>query len=165
MLSGSLLKYSGLAVALACCMALPACNSVSNTTVSSNGTLWEATLLETTGSPSPYDFVTEFSIAANGALTFDGITFITNNPCFVSGATMAGQAALTVDTTTYAVTGTMNLAVQSGTPSGNALQLTGTEVTGTETDGTLSSGVVTGNWALTGGSGCTEAGTFTLRQQ
>ena len=83
----------------------------------------------------------------------------------MSGGSASGQATLTVDTTTNAVSGTLNFSVQSGTPAGNTLQLTGTTVTGTETSGSLTGGVVTGGWMLTGSSGCTTGGTFTLRQQ
>ncbi len=150
---------------LALSILLAGCGSTSSTTVSSGGSAWQAALLESSGASTPYNFITLFSIADDGSLSVSSLTFITNNPCFVSGASAGGQAMLTVDTTTDQVTGTMNYAVQSGDPAGNALQLTGTSVTGSEVSGGLTGGVVTGNWALTGSSGCTGAGTFTLRQQ
>ena len=145
---------------------LAGCGSSSNSnTVSSKGSFWQATLLESTGAATTFDFVTQFSIANGGSLSVSNLTFITANPCFVSGASANGMANLTVDTSTSQVTGTLNYAVQSGTPSGNILTLTGPTVTGTESGSSLTGATVTGGWALTGSATCTGGGTFTLKQQ
>jgi hypothetical protein len=165
-MQGRIMRKVALALLLALSILSTGCGSTSTTTVSSGGSPWEGSLLESSGAPTPYNFITLFSIAGDGSLSITSLTFITNNPCFVSGASASGQSALTVDTTTDEVSGTLDYAVQSGDPAGNALQLTGTSVTGTEpTGGSLTGGVVTGNWTLTGSSGCTGGGTFTLRQQ
>jgi hypothetical protein len=156
-------KVAG-AVLVALSVLLTGCGSTS-TTISSNGSFWEATLIESSGAATAYDFNSQFSIGSDGTLSVSSIVFFTSNQCFVSGATAGGQAALTVDTTTEAVTGTLDFNVQSGTPSGNALQLTNTSVTGTESGTSLTGAVVTGDWTLTGSAGCTNGGTFTLRQQ
>jgi hypothetical protein len=156
-------KVAG-AVLVALSVLLTGCGNTS-TTISSNGSFWEATLIESSGAATQYDFDAQFSIAGSGSLSVNSITFFNSNPCFVSGQTGSGQAVLTVDTTTEAVTGTLDFNVQSGTPSGNALQLTNTSVTGTESGTSLTGAVVTGDWTLTGSSGCTNGGTFTLRQQ
>jgi len=155
-----------LAAQSALLMLVMGCGSSSNnTTVSSKGSFWQATLLESTGAATTFDFVTQFSIATGGSLSVGNLTFITANPCFVSGASANGMANLTVDTSTNQVTGTLNYAVQSGTPSGNTLTLTGPTVTGTESGSSLTGATVTGGWALTGSATCTGGGTFTLKQQ
>ena len=140
-------------------------SSSSSTAVSSNTSIWQASLLQATGAPTAFDFITTLSISGSGGLSVSNLTFITSDPCFVSGATANGTASFTVDTTTNAVTGTLTYNVQSGTPSGSALQLTGT-VVGTESGGALSSGAtVTGTWTLTGAAGCTDGGSFTMKKQ
>jgi hypothetical protein len=50
------------------------------------------------------------------------------------------------------VSGTFGMNVQSGSPGGNTLMMTGT-VTGS---------AITGNWSLTGSTGCTGTGHFTM---
>jgi len=161
------MKKVAVAALSALAVLLVGCGNTSSTTVSSNGSFWEATLVETSGAATPYDFNTQFSISGTGALSVSSLVFFTSNPCFVSGATGSGQAMLTVDTTTSQVTGTLNYGLQSGTPTGNSLQLTGTTVTGTESGTALTGGVVTGTWTLTATSaGCANnSGSFTLRQQ
>lgn len=72
---------------------------------------------------------------------------------------------LTENTTNFTVTGPVTFTVQSG---GNTLTLNG-NLTGTENGlngTTLSGAVVTGNWTLTGGTGCNDpsGGTFVMTQ-
>ncbi|MGA7909398.1 MAG: hypothetical protein WCA16_18470, partial [Candidatus Sulfotelmatobacter sp.] len=81
----------------------------------------------------------------DGSLNVSGIEFITAGACFASGATASGS--LMVTTTNNVVTGPLSFVVQSGTPPGNTLTLTGTE------NGT----VITGTWTLAGGSDCNES--------
>jgi hypothetical protein len=50
------------------------------------------------------------------------------------------------------VNGAFSMTVQSGSPAGNKLTLTGT----------VHGNSITGQWVLTGSSGCTGTGTFTM---
>jgi hypothetical protein len=110
-----------------------------------NGT-WTAIL-----SDSAFSFGTSVVVNGDGTLSIDQFSFSTNGPCFVSGETESGSFAFTGDFNGN-VTGHFDYKVVSGSPSGNTLTLTGT----------VSGGTIGGNWSLTGGSGCTGSGTFTM---
>ena len=110
-----------------------------------NGT-WTAIL-----SDSAFSFGTSVVVNGDGTLSIDQFSFSTNGPCFLSGETESGSFAFTGDFNGN-VTGHFDYKVVSGSPSGNTLTLTGT----------VSGGTIGGNWSLTGGSGCTGSGTFTM---
>ena len=76
---------------------------------------------------------------------------MTTSPCFSSGNTESGSFTLGGDFNGN-VKGQFGMTVQSGTPSGNTLALTGT----------VNGNTITGNWTLTGSSGCAGNGTFTM---
>jgi hypothetical protein len=69
----------------------------------------------------------------------------------VSGETESGSFAFTGDFNGK-VTGTFTFNVVSGSPSGNTLKLMGT----------VNGNAITGTWTLTGGTGCTGSGNFTM---
>ena len=141
--------------------------NVVNTTTSGN---WEAQLVGGNGETSGLNFITAFSVRDSGPLDITGFSFFNQGSCFstaVNAEKETGSAVLTTSST-GAVTGSMSYAVTS-TTAGSVLTLTSTSVNGTSngtvgTTGTLSNGVVAGNWALTGASGCTGAGTFIMCQ-
>jgi hypothetical protein len=149
-------------------------NNTSTTTSTSTAGKWEALLTGGTGQASLLNFVTSFSVTNSGPLNVTGFTFLNDGACFakgLNGTTQSGSAALTTSTTN-AVTGTLDLTINSVTPAGNTLKLTGA-LTGTSngtttTTGTLSNGVVVGTWTLTGSSDCTggdtNQGSFTMCQ-
>lgn len=151
-------------------------NSTSkNSTTTTAGGSWEALLSGGKGPASQLNFVTSFTVTdttgvSNQPLSISGFSFFNAGACFATGAgasTEAGNATLNTSATNQ-VTGTLNFTVNSVTPAGNTLSLTG-NLTGTSngtatTTGTLSSGVVSGTWTLTGGSDCTGTGTFIMCQ-
>jgi len=134
-------------------------------TTSANGN-WEATLTGGAGPASQLDFITAFTVKdTNGGssqpLSISGFSFINSGSCFSSTAvTVSGSAALTTSNNNQ-VTGTISLTVTGGSSS---LILDGTTLTGTANSGALSGGAVTGTWSLTGGSGCSGSGNFTMCQ-
>lgn len=136
-------------------------NTTTTTTTSATGN-WEAQLTGGTGPASLLNFVTAFSVTNSGPLNITGFGFINAGSCFVSGATETGTADITTDSTN-AVTGTLSYSVQSGSPSGNVLTLTG-NVTGTASNNALTGGAVVGTWTLTGSNDCTGTGDFTMCQ-
>jgi hypothetical protein len=111
-----------------------------------NGT-WTAVL---TGDEN-FTFGTSLVVNNDGTLIVSQFSFSTNGPCFVSGETESGSFGLTGDFNGK-VTGTFTLNVVSGQPSGNTLMLAGT----------VNGNAITGTWSLTGGSGCTGSGNFTM---
>ena len=143
-------------------------STTTSTAVTGN---WEAELTGGIGEASVLNFITAFSVTDISGntepLNITGFSFFNQNSCFASVQNPTGVAALVVDSTN-AVTGTITYTVQSGSPAGTILTLTG-NVTGTSngtvgTTGTFSNGAVTGTWTLTGGEGCTGTGTFTMCQ-
>jgi hypothetical protein len=127
------------------------------------GLNWQAQMLGVDG----LSFITQFTINSDGTLNISNFQFLTHDStsCFPdNGGTVSGSMALAVNSTTFAVTGTLNsFTVVSG---GNTLTLSG-NVTGTESGTTLTGGSITGSWSLAGsGSGaCANAsGTFTMTQ-
>jgi hypothetical protein len=110
-----------------------------------NGT-WTAIL-----SDSDFSFGTSVVVNGDGTLSVDQFSFSTSGPCFVSGETESGSFAFTGDFNGK-VTGTFTFNVVSGLPSGNTLKLMGT----------VNGNAITGTWTLTGGTGCTGSGNFTM---
>ena len=142
-----------------------ACGSSSKTTTPATATgVWSADLPGGTGSASGFSFTTQFTVNGNGSLSISYFEFLTSGTCFpITGGTQTGSMVLTTNTTTNTVTGTFVYTVQSG---GNTLTLNGT-VTGSVATNTttFSGGLVTGTWAVTGGTGCNVTGqSFTMNQ-
>ena len=177
-MQGRPVKKIAILALLALELAVSSCgtSTPSNTTTTSTSGNWEALLTGGLGDASQLNFVTAFTVTntngdGNQPLDITGFGFINAGVCFVAGETQNGSANLITNSTDQ-ITGTMSYIVTSGTPSGNKLTLTGTNVYGTytgttTTTGTLSDGVVTGTWTLTGGaggSGCKGSGQFIMCQ-
>ncbi len=149
-------------------------NTIAPSTTSTASTAtWEAQLTGGTDQASLLNFTTEFSVENSGPLDIKGFSFFNVGKCFangVNGSTETGTATLITGSANQ-VTGTLNFTVNSVTPAGNSLMLTG-NLTGTSngtptTTGTLSNGVVVGTWTLTGGTGdptCVATGNFVMCQ-
>lgn len=159
------------AILLVAAIMLNGCGSSSTATQTAAGGLWSATMIGGAGPVSDPSFATQFTVSGvGGTLTISSFQFYTAAACLpVNGETPSGTMTLSLNTTTYQVTGTLNaFTVQSG---GNTLTLTG-NVTGTEPGGpngtTLTGGVITGTWTFTGSgtpTGCNDtSGSFTMTQ-
>lgn len=129
-------------------LTLTGCGSNSNSS-NINGN-WNATLMST-GTTPVLTFGTSLVVNGNGALNITNFSFTTNSPCFVSGETESGSFTLSGNFNGQ-VKGSFGFTVNSGTPSGNTLTLSGT----------ANGNTITGTWTLTGGTGCTGNGTFTM---
>ena len=88
---------------------------------------------------------------SSGTVTVNNLHFSTNSPCFVSGETAAGTFALSGDFNGN-VSGQFGMTVQSGSPGGNSLTLTGT----------VGGNTISGHWSLVGSSSCAGSGQFTM---
>jgi hypothetical protein len=171
----AILIVLALPLAISGCGSTTLANTPTNTTTNGN---WEAKLTGGTGAASELNFVTSFTVTDNGTgtnlgLDITGFSFINAGTCFangIDGSSEIGTATFSTATGTDQVTGQLSYTITSIVPPGNVLTLssyqdglTGTSSNGTSsTTGTLANGVVVGNWALTGGTGCTGSGTFLM---
>jgi hypothetical protein len=132
-------------------LALVGCGSNSNST-SINGN-WNATLLSNGSNTTTFAFGTSLTVNGDGSLTVSNFKFTTSSPCFQSGTTETGGFSISGNFSGQ-TNGAFTMAVQSGTPAGNTLTLNGTDHGNT----------ISGKWTLTGSSGCTGSGTFTMNK-
>ncbi len=144
------MKQFAALVLLAACAILVGCggsNSVNPATI--NGA-WTATLTDSNN--QAYGSL-DLSMVTNGggALTVTNLTITAPSPCFVSGQTATGSFSL-MGNFNGNVTGTFALTVQSGTPAGNIMSLSGK----------ANGNTISGSWKLTGGFGCTGNGLFIM---
>jgi hypothetical protein len=143
-------KKLGIAVLLAVCLALIGCGSSNSNPSNINGN-WNAALTDT-GNTTVFTFGTSLvANNSNGTLTVSNFSFSTNSSCFVSGETESGSFVLSGNFNGN-VTGKFQFNVTSGSPSGNALTLSGT----------ANGNTIGGTWTLTGGTGCTGSGNFIM---
>lgn len=143
------MKHFALATLLAVGLALVGCGANSANPANFNGA-WNATLLDINNT-TVFSFGTSLVVNGNGSLTISNFQFNSNSPCFVSGETESGSFAL-MGNFNGQVNGRFGFTVQSGSPSGNVLTLSGT----------ANGNTVSGTWTLTGGSGCAGSGSFRM---
>jgi len=146
------MKQLGIAMLFVLGLMLSACGGGSSN--NSNGSVsgnWTASLSNPDGGPA-FAFTMSLSQNSGTVVSVTNLTFTTATPCFVSGGSATGSFILSGNFNGN-VTGSFQLTVQSGTPSGNVLAL----------QGTVNNNVISGTWALTGvTSGCTGSGNFTV---
>ena len=143
------MKQFALAALLAMSFALVGCGSNSSNPATIDGT-WNATLLDINNT-TVFTFGTSLVVNGDGSLTISNFRFNSNSPCFVSGETASGSFTL-MGNFNGQVKGRFGFTVQSGSPSGNTLTLSGT----------ANGNTVSGTWTLNGGSGCSGSGSFTM---
>jgi len=141
------MKTLAVAILLVAALTLAGCGSSNPTNINGN---WTATL---TGSQT-FNFTTSIIENSDGTVSVSKFSFSSNSSCFVSGETETGTFALSGNFNGK-VTGKFGMIVTStGTPSGNTLTLTGD----------ANGNTITGTWTLTGSSGCTGSGNFTMNK-
>jgi hypothetical protein len=140
------MKTLAVAIFLVAALTLAGCGSSNPTNINGN---WTATL---TGSQT-FNFTTSIIENSDGTVSVSKFSFSSNSSCFVSGETETGTFALSGNFNGK-VTGKFGMIVTSGTPSGNTLALTGD----------ANGNTITGTWTLTGSSGCTGSGNFTMNK-
>lgn len=143
---------------LAVSLTLAGCGSSTPSTVKAADGVWESALLGPGAGVGVFNFITSFSVGGGGGLSVSYLSFLTTGPCFpISGATASGTFDVTATGTSP--TADFNFTVQSGTSS---LAMTGTATGTTDTSGNTTWSTITGDWTLTGDTGCTGSGTFTM---
>lgn len=143
------MKLLAKAMLLGMCLVLVGCVLNSSGRSNINGT-WNATLIDTNDT-TMFSFGTSLVVNDNGSLTITNFNFTTNSPCFISSETERGSFTLSGDFNGK-VNGKFGFVVQSSSPIGNTLTLSGT----------ANGNTISGNWTLTGGMGCTGSGSFTM---
>ena len=138
-------------MALITSLALIGCGSNSSNPPNINGT-WNATLVSG-GNAGVFTFGTSLTVNGDGSLRVSNFSFSTNSPCFVSGESESGSFTLSGNFN-GTVNGKFGVTVQSGSSAGNTLTLSGT----------ANGNTISGTWSLTGSSGCTGNGTFTMTE-
>ena len=163
------------AILLLMALMLDGCSSSTKTLQSTTTGIFQAVMYGGIGEASGFSFITDFALNGDDTLNISSFQFLTensinNSPCFpINGGTVSGVIADYVVNTDDTVTGNLTYIVKSG---GNILTLTGVlqgtaTVTGAppNTQTVFTSATVSGNWTLTGGTGCTDAGgSFTMTQ-
>jgi len=144
------MKQFAVVILLAVGLALVGCGSNNSNPANINGT-WNASLLSN-GNTTNFNFGTSLKTNADGSLSVTNFSFTTTSSCF-SSETESGSFTLSGNTNGD-VKGQFGMTVQSESPSGNTLALTGN----------VNGNTITGNWTLTGSSGCTGNGTFTMNK-
>jgi hypothetical protein len=144
------MKYFILAALLIASVTLIGCGSNSNNPSNINGT-WNATLMSNGNGTPVFTFGTSIKVNGDNSLSVSNFSFTTDSPCFVSGETESGSFTLSGNFNGQ-VKGSFGLSVLSGSPSGNTLTLSGS----------ANGNTISGTWTLTGSSGCTGSGNFTM---
>ena len=124
--------------------------STGNSTPNNFNGDWNAALVSGDNT-NMFHFRTSLSTDRNGILTFSNFSFTTESGCFADGETETGSVTLGGDLVA-SPSGQFAMVIQSSSPSGNKLALTGKE----------NGNTISGNWALTGNTGCTGSGSFTM---
>ena len=143
------MKQFAVAVVVAVGLVLIGCGSSNNSSSNTINGNWNANLMSGGNTPV-FAFGTSMTENSDGTVTITNFSFTTSSPCFDS-ETESGSFTLGGNFN-GSVGGKFGMTVQSSTPIGNTLTLTGA----------VSGNTITGTWTLTGSSGCTGSGSFTM---
>jgi len=118
-----------------------------------NGT-WAFALTNTDGSPA-YTFSTTFTQGSGGTLNITNFTFTSTGSCFASDQTTETGTFGLMGNFNGNVTGTFEMTITTMFPAATNNVLT--------LQGTVTGKTISGTWILTGGTGCSGNGTFTVQ--
>ena len=133
------------------------CSSSSSGSGNINGN-WSASLVGSPNGPPTYAFTTTITGANGGGLSISNFTFTTTGPCFQGDATTETGSFSLTGNFNGSVTGTFGMTISTAFPGGatqNVLSLT---------NGMVNGNTISGDWTLTGVSGCSGQGTFTVNK-
>jgi hypothetical protein len=136
-------------------LAMAACSNGSSSG-NINGT-WSATLVSSSDQSTAFAFSTAFAQSGGGVLTFTDFTFTSSGPCFTGDATSQTGSFTLSGNSNGNVAGTFGMTITTAFPGAatqNVLTL----------QGSVSGNTISGNWTLTGVSGCSGNGTFTINR-
>jgi hypothetical protein len=147
-------KSFGLIILLALGLATIGCGSSNNSNSSSINGAWTANLTNTDSSPA-FSFTTNFTQESGGSISVTNFKFTTTSSCFSGDTTESGSFGLSGNFN-GSVAGTfgMNISTMFSSGTNNQLAL----------NGAVSGSTITGTWTLTGVTGCSGNGTFTINK-
>jgi hypothetical protein len=140
---------------LALALAMAGCGSNSSTGSANNiNGAWMASLTNTDGTTA-FGFAANFTQASGSSVTVTNFTITSPSPCFPTTTTETGTFGL-MGSSNGNVTGTFGMTVSTMFPAAtnNVLTLTGA----------VNGKTITGTWTLTGLTGCSGNGSFTIIQ-
>lgn len=145
----------GTVILFALALALFGCGSSSNSNSNNNinGT-WTANLTNPDGSPA-FAFTTNFTQQSGSTISVTSFKFTTSGSCFSGTTTQTGSFGLS-GTFSGNVSGTFQMTISEAPSGGTTNQLS--------LQGTVTGNTITGTWTLTGGTGCTGNGTFSINR-
>jgi hypothetical protein len=114
---------------------------------------WSATLTDTNGA-TVYAFTTTFTEAGAGGLTVTNFTFTSTGPCFATYPTSETGTFTLSGNLNGSVMGTFGMTITTIFPAATNNVLT--------LQGTVNGSTISGTWTLTGLTGCSGNGTFTI---
>jgi len=148
-------------------LGIAGCGSTPTTVTTGTGELWQSAMSGGIGDSSGFSFITEFTVASNGALTISNFQLVNTDSCF-GGADVSEDGTLKLTfNSAGTVTGTFSFTLTSA--AGDKVTLTSTTITGTydDTNDVLTDGSIIGTWTLLPGSDskCVKAsGPFTMTE-
>ncbi len=149
-------KPIGIIVLMALSVAMAGCGSSGGPGSGNINGTWSATLTNTDQTPA-FTFSTTFTQGSGSTLSITNFTFTSSSPCFASGQTS--------ETGTFGLSGNFN-----GTVMGTFAMTITTLFPGATNNvltltGTVNGNTISGTWTLTGLTGCSGNGTFTIQPQ
>ena len=118
---------------------------------------WNASLTNASDGSPAYTFSTTFTQSSNGAVSVTNFKFNSAGPCFESQSTSQTGSFTLSGNSGGNVTGTFGMVITTMFPAAatqNVLNL----------QGTVNGNTITGTWNLTGTSGCSGNGNFTINK-
>jgi hypothetical protein len=147
-------KALGTAVLLVTTFAALGCgNNNGSNSGNINGT-WTANLTNPDNSPA-FAFTTDFTEQSGGSISVTNFKFTTSGSCFSSTTTETGSFGLSGNFNGN-VTGTFGMNISTTFSSGTNNQLA--------LQGAVNGNTITGTWTLTGATGCSGNGAFTINK-
>jgi hypothetical protein len=139
---------------LALGLAMAGCGSSTNSGSGNINGAWTASLTNTDGTTA-FGFAANFAQASGSSVTVTNFTITSPSPCFPTTTTETGTFGL-MGGSNGTATGTFGMTVSTMFPAAtnNVLTLTGA----------VNGKTISGTWTLTGLSGCSGNGSFTIIQ-
>ena len=150
-------KFIGMVVLLLVGAIMVGCSNNGSNSGNINGN-WSASLTSTPSGTPDYAFSATFTQASGGGVDISSFTFTTDGPCFQGDMTTETGSFTLSGNLNGNVTGTFGMTISTEFPGG------ATQNVLTLTNGTVKGNTISGNWTLTGVSGCSGQGTFTINR-
>jgi hypothetical protein len=148
------LKSLGMILLLSLGLATVGCGNGNNSNSGNINGTWTANLTNTDGSPA-FAFTTNFTQDSGGSISVTNFKFTTTSSCFSGDTTETGSFGLSGNFNGN-VAGTFGMNISTTFSSGTNNQLA--------LNGAVAGSTITGTWTLTGVTGCSGNGKFTINK-